>query len=77
VCGNECLSGGFDYHLPIKGGIGTMPGRLHVAHIAVEMAPVAKASVGAWTHGAAASPDAQCGNESHVCSMTIATRAKK
>eukprot|EP00775_Hariotina_reticulata_P004294 gene4294-4546_t len=36
--------GGFDYHLPIKGGIGTMPGRLHVAHIAVEMAPVAKAS---------------------------------
>lgn len=34
--------GGFDYHLPIEGGIGTMPGKLHVCHIAVEMAPIAK-----------------------------------
>ncbi|WIA17469.1 hypothetical protein OEZ85_014309 [Tetradesmus obliquus] len=33
---------GFDYHLPITGGIGKMPGRLHVVNIAVEMAPVAK-----------------------------------
>lgn len=34
--------GGFDYHLPVKGGTGSLPDRLHVVHIAVEMAPIAK-----------------------------------
>eukprot|EP00775_Hariotina_reticulata_P005611 gene5611-5849_t len=34
-------NGGLDYHIPIEGGTGTMPG-LKVVHIAVEMAPIAK-----------------------------------
>eukprot|EP00879_Flechtneria_rotunda_P007886 GHRR01008263.1.p1 GENE.GHRR01008263.1~~GHRR01008263.1.p1 ORF type:complete len:1096 (+),score=490.52 GHRR01008263.1:107-3289(+) len=34
-------NGGLDYHIPIEGGIGVMPG-LKVVHVAVEMAPIAK-----------------------------------
>jgi len=34
--------GGLDYHLPIEGGIGPKPKPLHVVHVAVEMAPIAK-----------------------------------
>lgn len=44
--------GGLDYHLPIEGGVGARPQPLHVVHIAVEMAPIAK--VGAcvfWGEG--------------------------
>lgn len=32
-----------DYHLPVEGGSGPPPRGLHVVHIAVEMAPIAKA----------------------------------
>lgn len=32
---------GLDYHIPVEGGTGTLPG-LYIAHIAVEMAPIAK-----------------------------------
>ncbi|GBF95473.1 glycosyltransferase [Raphidocelis subcapitata] len=34
--------GGLDYHLPVAGGVGARPQPLHVVHIAVEMAPIAK-----------------------------------
>lgn len=34
-------NGGLDYHIPVENGTGTLPG-LYVAHIAVEMAPIAK-----------------------------------
>ena len=34
--------GGLDYHIPVEGGVGARPQPLHVCHIAVEMAPVAK-----------------------------------
>lgn len=33
--------GGFDYHLPIEGGVVEEP-PLHIVHVAVEMAPIAK-----------------------------------
>ena len=33
--------GGFDYHLPVVGSDVTEPG-LHVMHVSVEMAPIAK-----------------------------------
>lgn len=35
---------GLDYHLPVVGGISKEP-PLHIVHIAVEMAPIAKVSV--------------------------------
>ncbi|KAI8475202.1 MAG: hypothetical protein J3K34DRAFT_517637 [Monoraphidium minutum] len=34
--------GGLDYHIPVEGGVGAKPQPLHVVHIAVEMAPIAK-----------------------------------
>ncbi|CAG9465646.1 unnamed protein product [Pedinophyceae sp. YPF-701] len=42
--GSDCQfdnRGGYDYHLPVEGSVLQEPG-LHVTHIAVEMAPVAK-----------------------------------
>jgi hypothetical protein len=38
--------GGLDYHIPIEGGVGAKPHPLHVVHIAVEMAPIAKVREG-------------------------------
>ena len=35
-------NGGLDYHIPVAGGVGPAPA-LKVVHIAVEMAPIAKA----------------------------------
>ena len=35
--------GGFDYHLPVEGSGLTEPA-LHVVHVALEMAPICKAS---------------------------------
>lgn len=35
---------GLDYHLPVVGGIAKEP-PLHIVHIAVEMAPIAKVTV--------------------------------
>ena len=32
---------GMDYHIPVSGGIGKEP-PMHIVHIAVEMAPIAK-----------------------------------
>jgi starch synthase len=34
-------NGGLDYHLPVTGAPGQLPG-LHVVHVTVEMAPIAK-----------------------------------
>ncbi len=34
-------NGGLDYHIPVVGGTGVVPG-LKVVHVAVEMAPIAK-----------------------------------
>lgn len=31
-----------DYHIPVEGGVGAKPHPLHVVHVAVEMAPIAK-----------------------------------
>ena len=36
-----------DYHLPVEGGRGAKPRPLHVVHVAVEMAPIAKVR-GMW-----------------------------
>ena len=36
-------NGGLDYHVPVAGGRGEPP-RLRIAHVSVEMAPIAKAS---------------------------------
>ena len=38
--------GGLDYHIPVEGGVGAKPRPLHVVHIAVEMAPIAKVGAG-------------------------------
>lgn len=35
---------GLDYHLPVVGGISKEP-PLHIVHIAVEMAPIAKVTI--------------------------------
>ncbi len=34
-------NGGLDYHVPVEGGTGS-PLQLHVVHVTVEMAPIAK-----------------------------------
>ena len=37
-------NGGFDYHVPVRGSVRARP-QLSVVHVAVEMAPIAKAGV--------------------------------
>lgn len=34
--------GSLDYHIPVEGAFGPKPPPLHICHIAVEMAPIAK-----------------------------------
>lgn len=38
---------GMDYHIPVFGGIAKEP-PMHIVHIAVEMAPIAKVIFGPW-----------------------------
>ncbi len=43
--------GGLDYHIPVEGGVGARPAPLHIVHVAVEMAPIAKVGLGGGCFG--------------------------